>query len=81
MAQMASVGEIQTHQPIMRSHDGLVCLEVGRATAQALHIDTPLLGVQTKSLEGPLLAKQLDLVDVLVTSIVAGAGVTLGVLV
>lgn len=78
---MATVGQIQAHEPVVRPHDGLIRLQVGRATAQALNVDTPLLGVQTKGLEGARLAEQLDRVDVLVTSVVTGTWVTLGVLV
>lgn len=78
---MATVGEIKTHETAVRGHDGLVDLEVGRAAGQALNVDTPLLGVEMEGLEGTVLAEHLDLVDVLVTTIVAGAGETLRVLV
>ena len=46
-----------------------------------MYVDTPLLRVQAECLECALLAQQLNGVDVLVTAVVAGAGVTLGVLV
>jgi hypothetical protein len=65
----------------VRPHDGLVDLEVGGRTRQALDVDTPLLAVETESLKGALLAKKLDGINVLVTTVVAGTGVTLGVLV
>lgn len=81
MAQMATVGEVKTHEAAVRRHDGLVNLEVGRAARQALDIDTPLLAVEVEGLKSTLLAEKLDLVDVLVAAIVTGAGVTLGVLV
>jgi len=78
---MATVGKIQAHKPLVRPHDGLVHLQIGRATAQALDIDTPLLRIQTKGVESALLAKQFDLVNMLVTAIVPGARVSLRVLV
>ena len=81
MAKMAAVGQIQTHQPAVGGHDGLVDLEVGRAAAQALDVDTPLRAVEAEGLQGTLLAEKLDLVDVLVAAIVASAGQALGVLV
>ena len=81
VAEMATVGQIQTHQPAMGRHDGLVNLEVGRAAAQALNVDTPLRRVEVEGLKGTLLAQKLDLVNVLVAAIVASAGETLGVLV
>jgi hypothetical protein len=78
---MATVGEIETHQPSVRRHDGLVDLEVGRAAAEALNIDSPLLGVKVESRESTILAERLNLINVLVSAIVAGAGVALRVLV
>lgn len=81
MTQVATVGEVKTHQAVVRAHDGLVDLQVGRRATQALDVDTPLLRVQVESLEGTLLAGDLNGIDVLVTTIVTGTGVTLGVLV
>ena len=81
MGQVATVRQIQTHESVMRPHDGLVRLQVCRAAAQALNVDTPLLRVETESLQSTLLAEQLDLVDVLVTTVVAGTRVSLRVLV
>ena len=81
MGQMATVGEVKTHETAVNGHDSLVDLEVGRAAGQALDVDTPLLGVKVEGLEGTVLAENLDLVDVLVATIVAGAGETLRVLV
>jgi hypothetical protein len=81
VAEMTTVGEIQAHQPSVGGHDGLVHLEVGGAAAQALDVDTPLGRVEVESLEGTVLAQSLNLVDVLVAAIVAGAGVALRVLV
>jgi hypothetical protein len=78
---MATVGQIETHEPVVRPHDGLVHLQVGRAAAQALHVDPPLLCVQTECRQSAALAQQLNAVDVLVTAVVAGTGVALRVLV
>ena len=81
VAQMATMGKIETHETAVDRHDGLVDLEVGRAAGQALNVDTPLLGVEVEGLKGTVLAENLNLVDVLVATIVAGAGKTLRVLV
>jgi hypothetical protein len=78
---MATMGQIKTHEPLVWPHDGLIDLQIRRAAAQALHVDTPFLRVQSKRLECALLAEELDGVNVLVTAVVAGAGVALGVLV
>jgi len=81
VGQVATVGEIKTHQTVMGTHEGLVHLEVGRAARKALDVDTPLGGVQAESLEGTLLAGDLNGINVLVATIVTGTRVTLGVLV
>ena len=81
MAQMATVGEVKTHQSAVGRHNSLVDLEVGRGSRKALDVDTPLLGIEVEGLESTLLAKKLNLVDVLVSTIVTSTGVTLGVLV
>lgn len=81
MAQVATVGKVETHKTAVGRHDGLVDLEVGRAAAEALDVDTPLGRVEVEGLEGTALAQQLDLVNVLVATVVTGAGQTLRVLV
>lgn len=81
MAQVATVGEVETHETAVGRHNSLVDLEVGRAATEALDVDTPLLRVEVEGLEGTTLAQQLDLVNVLVATIVTSAGVALGVLV
>lgn len=73
--------EVQTHEPSMRRHDGLVDLEVGRAATQALDIDTPPVRIEVEGREGAALAEELDLIDVLVAAVVTLAGVALRVLV
>lgn len=81
MGQVTTVGQVKTHQTVVRTHDGLVDLKVGGRARQALDVDTPLLGVKTEGLESASLAGELNSVNVLVTAVVAGTGVTLGVLV
>lgn len=81
MGQVTTVGKVKTHQAVVRTHDGLVDLEVGRRARQALNVDTPLLRVEAEGLESASLASKLNGIDVLVTAVVAGTGVTLGVLV
>ena len=81
MAQVTTVREVKAHETTVRRHDGLVDLKVGRAARQALDVDTPFLGVEVESGEGTLLAEELDAVNVLVATVVAGTRVTLGVLV
>lgn len=78
---MATVGQVKTHEPVMRPHDGLVSLEVGGAAAQALDVDAPFLSVKSEGLEGTRLAEQLDRVDVLIAAVVSCTGVALGVFV
>lgn len=60
MAQMTAMGKIKAHKSVMGFHDGLVDLEVGRTSTQALNIDTPFLGIQTVGLESTSLASQFD---------------------
>lgn len=81
MTQMSSMGEVKSHKSIMRLHDCLVYLQIGRASTEALDVDSPLLWVQVERLQGSRLASQLDLVDVLISTIVTSSGVTLRVLV
>lgn len=81
MAQVTAVGQVKTHQSIMRLHDGLVDLEVCRTATQALDIDAPFLGIEVEGLESASLAGQLDGINVLVSTVVSGAGVALRVFV
>lgn len=81
MAQVATVGQVETHETAVRRHDSLVDLQVGRAATEALNVDTPLLVVEVEGIESTTLAEQLDLVNVLVTAIVTSTGVALRVLV
>jgi hypothetical protein len=81
VAQVSTVWQVKTHKPVVGPHDGLVYLQVGWATAQALYVDTPLLRVQTKRLQSALLAQQLNGINVLVSTVVTGTGIAFRVLV
>lgn len=81
MGQVTTVWQIKTHKSFMRSHDSLVDLQIGRRTAQALHIDAPFLGVEVEGLESTSLAGQFDRIDMLVSTIVSGAWVAFRILV
>jgi hypothetical protein len=81
MTQVSTMGEIESHESVMRSHDGLVDLQICWASAQALYIDSPFLCVETKGSQGTGLTRQLDGIDMLVSAIVASPGIALGVLV
>jgi len=78
---MSTVGQVKTHQPVVWPHDGLVDLQVGGATAQALYVDAPFVRLKAECLKGTLLAEKLDGVDVLVAAVVSRTGVSLGVFV
>jgi ATP-dependent protease ClpP protease subunit len=81
VGQVTTVGEIKTHETVVRTHQSLVDLQVGRAAAKALNVNTPLGGVQVEGLESTVLAGDLNSINVLVATVVTGTGVTLGVLV
>jgi hypothetical protein len=78
---MSTVRQVKTHKPVVRPHNGLIDLQVCWAAAQALHIDTPLLRIQTERLKSALLAQQFNGINVLVSTVVAGARVAFRVLV
>lgn len=78
---MSTMGQVETHESVMRLHDSLVDLEVGRATTEGLHVHTPLRRVEVECLESASLAGQLNGIDVLVSTVVSRTGVPLGVLV
>lgn len=81
MAQVATVGQVETHETAVGRHDGLVDLQVGRAATEALDVDTPLLVVEVEGIESTALAEQLNPVNVLVATVVTSTGVALRVLV
>lgn len=71
MAQMASVREVKTHESVVRSHQSLIDLQIGRTAAQTLNIHSPLFWVEVEGLECSLLACELHSVDMLVASVVS----------
>jgi hypothetical protein len=81
MAQVTAMGEIETHKSIVGSHDSLVYLHIGWATAQTLNVDAPFIRLNMECLESTSLAQQLNRVDVLVAAIVSRVWVSLRVLV
>ena len=81
MTQVTTVGQVETHQTFVRAHEGLVDLQVGRATTQALDVDTPLFRIEVEGLESTSLACKLNGIDVLVTTVVTSSRVSLRVLV
>ena len=81
VTQMATMGKVETHKSVMRFHESLVDLKIGRAAAQALHINAPFLGVQVECLQSTSLASQLDCVDVLISTVISCTWVALGIFV
>lgn len=65
----------------MRSQQSSVDGKISRRSRVRLHVDTPLVRIQAVRLEGTGLAKNFDLVDVLVAAVVSLARIALGVLV
>jgi hypothetical protein len=81
VTQMTAMRQIQPHEAFMGTHEGLVDLQIGGTARKRLHIDSPFLRVEVEGLQSTSLASQLNGVNVLVASVVAGTGITLGVLV
>ncbi|VEU40698.1 unnamed protein product [Pseudo-nitzschia multistriata] len=81
VCQVTTAGQIQSHDSFMRAKEGGVDGKIGRGPRVRLDIDAPLLGVQSIGCERTLLAKNLDLVNNLVTSVVSGVGETFRILV
>lgn len=81
VGQMATGGKVQTHQTVLRLDQGSQGSKVGGRATVGLHVDAPLLGIQTERGQGTGAAELLELIDELVTTIVTGTGETLGVLV
>ena len=78
---MTTVRQIQAHQPVVRLHDCLIDLEICWATAQRLHIDSPLFRIELEGFQSPLLAQQLYRVDVLISAVVPSSRISFRVLV
>lgn len=78
---MTQMGIQQPHDPILGKEKTGIDRQVGRRAQVTLNIHTPLLRIEMKQRERALAAELLDLVDVLVPSIVSGAGHSFGVVV
>mmetsp|Transcript_4382 Transcript_4382/g.8350 ORF Transcript_4382/g.8350 Transcript_4382/m.8350 type:complete len:292 (-) Transcript_4382:146-1021(-) len=81
VSQMSTRGKVQAHDTVVRTQQSGVDGEVGGTSRVWLHVDTPLLGVQSVSLQSALLAEDFDLVDDFVSSVVTGMGEAFGVFV
>ena len=81
VGQVTTVCEGKTHDSIAGLQKGSEDGHVSRRTGQRLHVDVPLFSVEAVGLEGSLLAQELDLVDVLISTVEALAGVSFGILV
>lgn len=81
VGQVTAVRKIEAHESVVGSHDSLVDLKVCWRTRQALNIDAPFFRINIECLESTSLAGQFDGINVLVSTIVSGAWVSLGVLV
>lgn len=55
MGQVASAGEIQTHDAVVWLEEGSVHGEVGWGAGEGLHVDAPLSWVEAEELEGTAL--------------------------
>jgi len=65
----------------MRLEEGGVNRKVSGRPRVGLDVDTPFIGIKPIGFEGPLLTETLNLIDDLVSSVVASVGDTLGILV
>ena len=81
MGEVPTGGQVKAHDAVVGLKEAGVDSEVGWGAGVRLNVHTPFLRVEAVSLEGPLLAENLDLVHDIVTAVVAGSGKTLGVLV
>lgn len=57
------------------------CVPLGAGRRRTLNVHTPLLGVETESLERALLAQTLRGIDMFISTVVTSTGVSLGVFV
>jgi hypothetical protein len=63
--------QVKTHNAIVRGQQTSVDGKVGGRARQRLHVDTPLRGIQTESLESALLAQTFVLINKFIASIVS----------
>lgn len=67
---LSSIGQIQTHDAVMRLQDRRVRCEVSGGSGVRLNVDAPLVWVQAEGGECPFLTQQLNLIDNLCTPII-----------
>jgi len=75
--EVAPRGEVEAHDAVVRVEQRGVDREVGRRARVGLHVDAPGRRVEVERSQGALLAEELEAVDVLVASVVAGVGLAL----
>mmetsp|Transcript_10413 Transcript_10413/g.25551 ORF Transcript_10413/g.25551 Transcript_10413/m.25551 type:complete len:205 (+) Transcript_10413:1265-1879(+) len=78
---MAAVGQVQAHDAVVRGQHCGVHAEVGGGARQHLDVDAPLVILEAVRRQRAGLAQRLDLVDELVSTVVALAWQTFGVFV
>ena len=81
MGKVTTLSQRHTHKSLTRRDQRSVDRKVSGATREGLHVDSPFFWVQLVSLKGTLLSQQLDLINELIATVVAGTRVTLRVLV
>jgi hypothetical protein len=81
MSEVATGGEIESHDAIVRAEQGGVHREVRRGPRVGLDIYTPLLRAERVGSQRALLAEQFDLIHIFLATIVALARVTFAVFV
>ena len=69
---LSAIRKIQSHNSIMRFQHPSVCSKICGTPGVRLHIHAPLMRVETKHLQRPLLAKCLNFINKLITPIVSG---------
>ena len=68
--------EANMHAPLQWTY-----LKVGRRSRERLHVNAPLRGIQVEGFEGALLTQQLNLINVLVSTVVSSPRITFTVLI
>lgn len=68
---LSTIRKVQAHDAVMGFQNSSVGSKVSGGARVRLHIDTPQSWVQVKSLQGPFLAQQLNLVDHFCSTIVS----------
>ena len=77
VGQVAARRQVEAHDAVVRVEQRGVDREVGRGARVGLHVDAPGARVEVEGAQRALLAEELEAVDVLVSSVVAGVGLAL----